>query len=48
MTTLFLILLEKGQFQNGMNKPCVHWMDCACLVQKLRVTITTKKEFTYM
>ena len=44
---LYYILLGKWQFQNGMNKPCVHWMDCACLVKKLGVTITTKKELTY-
>ena len=36
-------MLLKWQFQNGMNKPCAHWMDCACLVQKLGVTITTKR-----
>jgi len=47
MKTLYFILLGKWQFQNAMNKPRVHWMDCACLVQKLGVTITTKKEFTY-
>jgi len=44
--TIFYIAW-KWQFQNGMNKPCVHWMDCVCLVKKLGVTITTKKEFTY-
>ena len=31
----------------SMNKPCVHWMVCPCLVTKLGVTITTKVEFTY-
>ena len=30
--TLYFVLLGKWQLKNGINKPCVHWMDCACLV----------------
>jgi len=29
-----------------LNKPCVHWRDCACLVHKI-CGCYYKKEFTY-
>ena len=31
----YFILLGKWKFQNGMNKSCDHWIDCACLVHKI-------------
>jgi len=27
--------LENDSLKNGMNKLCVHWMHCACLVHKI-------------
>jgi len=39
--------LENDNLKNGMNIPCVHWLDCACLVRKRCALVTTKKEFTY-
>jgi len=33
--TLYFVLLGKWQLRNGINKPWVHWMDCACLVHKI-------------
>ena len=33
--TLYFLLIGKWQLKNGVNKPCVHWMDCACLVHKI-------------
>jgi len=41
--TLYFILLGKWQFQNGMNKPCVHWMDSACLVKNERLLLLQKR-----
>ena len=43
----YYTLLGKWQFQNGIHKTCVLWVDCAFLVKILGVTITIKKEFTY-
>jgi len=28
-------------------KTCVHWMDCACLFDKINCVVTITKEFTY-
>jgi len=29
------VLLGKWQLENGIHKPCVYWMNCACLIHKL-------------
>ena len=44
---LYLVLLGIWQLQNGINKPCVHWMDCDCLVEKLCGHFLYKKKFRY-
>jgi len=39
-----LLCLKNRHFQNGINKPCVHWRDCACLVHKICGYYYYKKE----
>ena len=33
--TLYFVLLGKLQLKNGKNKPCVHWMDCVSMYNKI-------------